>query len=557
MLEKDFKMIHKYIRKIIDSKSALSTKELPKFKPEGISSRLNCDIAIYMSDNQEEFSLLYRGVELCVLSVPPNKTVVAVAKGEIAHLFIRACELLKRKSILIQPKDDKSNLSSKLTKIIKVRASQAEAYSIVCNRFKSSKYSIVDLSDHHDSIAGNGTVALDIIFSQAEPIDAIFVPSVEYTMVAGIAVMIKYLRPEIKVIAVEHERRPILSQALNNNSIVDKQTGKGEGVLGELAFELARQYVDSVQVICDTDIADAKKELLKEYPEFKDSFNESSFIGVSGILKHQKNEYSCISRGEGLAITLASLNGKVLTEENNHENSIFKYLEFPETQYQACLGALSYISEVLKKKHPSLKCSVKIEQQENIIRLIITSQSGKIKIIEKTLDEYARIFSGEVSIDDFFQNETDRREARFKINLLRLEAQHSKELQAAKDESISLLQNQVIGLEKSITQKDEVISLFIDGIKSERQSNIQLVKSLGSLLSDNHAAIKPLERIEKILNEGRLERHEIEIKEDLKKIGSVSPETLTDLNKLIENSMYGVSANTLTLWIQQVAIMLI
>ena len=54
-------------------------------------------------------------------------------------------------------------------------------------------------------IAGQGTVALEMLRQHPGPLDAIFVPVGGGGLLAGIAAYVKYLRPEVKVIGVESE----------------------------------------------------------------------------------------------------------------------------------------------------------------------------------------------------------------------------------------------------------------------------------------------------------------------------------------------------------------
>lgn len=48
------------------------------------------------------------------------------------------------------------------------------------------------------TIAGQGTVAMEILRQQPGTIDAIFVPVGGGGLIAGIAAYVKYLRPEIR-----------------------------------------------------------------------------------------------------------------------------------------------------------------------------------------------------------------------------------------------------------------------------------------------------------------------------------------------------------------------
>ncbi|HBP3637170.1 TPA: pyridoxal-phosphate dependent enzyme, partial [Pseudomonas aeruginosa] len=59
--------------------------------------------------------------------------------------------------------------------------------------------------DDPDVIAGQGTVAMEILRQHSGRLDAIFVPVGGGSLIAGIAAYVKHLRPDIRVIGVEPE----------------------------------------------------------------------------------------------------------------------------------------------------------------------------------------------------------------------------------------------------------------------------------------------------------------------------------------------------------------
>ena len=75
----------------------------------------------------------------------------------------------------------------------------AEAMRIVRRR----KLTFVHPYDDPDVIAGQGTIAMEILRQLREPIDAIFVAVGGGGLIGGIAAYVKRLRPEIRIIGVE------------------------------------------------------------------------------------------------------------------------------------------------------------------------------------------------------------------------------------------------------------------------------------------------------------------------------------------------------------------
>ncbi|KAK3083742.1 hypothetical protein FSP39_002440 [Pinctada imbricata] len=72
-----------------------------------------------------------------------------------------------------------------------------------CDRIRLEKdYSYVPSSDHHDVIAGQGTMAMELL-EQAPDLDAILVSASAGGMISGISIAAKHINPNIKVFMVE------------------------------------------------------------------------------------------------------------------------------------------------------------------------------------------------------------------------------------------------------------------------------------------------------------------------------------------------------------------
>ena len=112
--------------------------------------------------------------------------------------------------------------------------------------------------DDPDVIAGQGTVAVEILRQSRGDVDAIFVPVGGGGLIAGIAVYAKYLNPKIKIIGVEPVDAAAMYDSLRAKKrvMLDRVGIFADGVavkkVGEETFRLCREYVDEI-VLVDTD----------------------------------------------------------------------------------------------------------------------------------------------------------------------------------------------------------------------------------------------------------------------------------------------------------------
>ncbi len=117
-------------------------------------------------------------------------------------------------------------------------------------------------------VAGQGTVGLEL-HEQSPDLDAVVVPVGGGGLIAGIAVALKALHPEIRIIGVQCERVPSMRAALENGRPVQvpPATTIADGIsvraVGAIPFEIARRNVDEIVTVSEGEIAQAVLQLLE------------------------------------------------------------------------------------------------------------------------------------------------------------------------------------------------------------------------------------------------------------------------------------------------------
>ncbi len=112
--------------------------------------------------------------------------------------------------------------------------------------------------DDPDVIAGQGTIGVELLRQTGGHLDAIFVPVGGGGLISGIAVYVKYLYPNIRIIGVEPEDAASMYESLKAGRRVtlDRVGIFADGVavkrVGEETFSLCREHVDEI-VLLDTD----------------------------------------------------------------------------------------------------------------------------------------------------------------------------------------------------------------------------------------------------------------------------------------------------------------
>ena len=147
--------------------------------------------------------------------------------------------------------------------------------------------------DDPDVIAGQGTIAVELLRQTGGDLDAIFVPVGGGGLIAGIAVYVKYLFPRIKVIGVEPVDAAAMYESLKAGQRVTlPRVGLfADGVavkrVGEETFALTREYVDEI-ILVDTDEICAGIQDIFE--DTRAIVEPAGALAVAGIKKYVERE---------------------------------------------------------------------------------------------------------------------------------------------------------------------------------------------------------------------------------------------------------------------------
>ncbi|MFY9178820.1 MAG: threonine ammonia-lyase, biosynthetic [Venatoribacter sp.] len=265
-----------------------------------LSERLGNRIWIKREDLQPVYSFKLRGAYNKMVQLSEEEKalgVVTASAGNHAQGVALSAQKLGIKATIVMPRT---------TPDIKVKAVKArgakvvlqgdafdEAFAYSQKLVEEKKMTYVHPYDDPDVIAGQGTVAMEILRQLSGPLDAVFIPVGGGGLIAGMAAYIKALRPEVKVIGVESTESPCLAAALAaKERVVLPQVGIfADGVavaqIGQNTWEVCKDYVDEVITCTPDEICAAIKDI---YDDMRAISEPAGALALAGVKKYIERE---------------------------------------------------------------------------------------------------------------------------------------------------------------------------------------------------------------------------------------------------------------------------
>ncbi|WP_207253644.1 threonine ammonia-lyase, biosynthetic, partial [Pseudomonas sp. GP01-A8] len=270
--------------------------ETPLQTARQLSERLGNKVWLKREDLQPVFSFKIRGAynKLTQLSAEERaRGVVTASAGNHAQGLALAAKVLGVKATIVMPKTTPEikveGVRSRGGKVVLHGDSFPEALAYSLKLVDEKGYVYIHPYDDPHTIAGQGTVAMEILRQHPGPLDAIFVPVGGGGLIAGIAAYVKYLRPEIKIIGVEPDDSNCLQAAMAAGERVVLPTvgifadGVAVAQIGQHTFDICKDYVDEVITVSTDEICAAIKDI---YDDTRSITEPAGALGVAGIKKY-------------------------------------------------------------------------------------------------------------------------------------------------------------------------------------------------------------------------------------------------------------------------------
>jgi len=305
--------VEEYAKKIIAVNFRGIVERTALQKAPVLSARAGRTVLLKREDQQSVFSFKIRGAanKISALDAAQKRAgVITASAGNHAQGVALAAQKYQIQATIVMPCT---------TPDIKVEAVRSKGAKVVLHgdAFPEALQHALELQaadgmvfihpyDDDDVIAGQGTIAKEILEQYPDDIEAVFVPVGGGGLVAGITAWIKHIRPNVKVIGVEPEGSCCLHQAMAAGERVKLSQvelfadGVAVAQIGEKPFALLRKLIDETILVSVDEICAAAWDVFADTRTIPEP---AGALGVAGIKKYLERAKTS---GDGALVAVIS-----------------------------------------------------------------------------------------------------------------------------------------------------------------------------------------------------------------------------------------------------------
>ena len=254
-----------YLKKILTARVYDVAIESALEPARALSRRLHNTVLLKREDQQSVRSFKLRGAYNKMAQLSPEqlkKGVICASAGNHAQGVALSAHKLGARAVIVMP------TTTPQLKVDAVRSlgaevrlfgdSYSDAHTHAAAMEKKQGLTFVHPFDDPDVIAGQGTIAMEMLRQHQGPLHAVFVAIGGGGLISGVANYIKALRPEIKVIGVQMNDSDAMMQSVAAKQRVTLtdvglfSDGTAVKLVGEETFRIASDLVDEFMTV-DTD----------------------------------------------------------------------------------------------------------------------------------------------------------------------------------------------------------------------------------------------------------------------------------------------------------------
>lgn len=258
--------------------AAYALKEVARRTDLILAEKLSEDGNLYLKTEnlQRTGSFKVRGAYFKISQLTEEekkKGIVACSAGNHAQGVALAASRMGIRAVVCMP-DSAPIMKIESTKklgaeVCLVKGTYDDAHDKAVELQKETGMTFIHPYDDEDVIAGQGTIGLEIL-EQLDDVDAVIVPVGGGGLLAGVAFVVKTLRPQCKVYGVQAAGAPSMFNSFKDHKreVLDYVSTFADGIAvknpGEMTYEIIKKYVDDIVTVSEDETAAAILALIEK-----------------------------------------------------------------------------------------------------------------------------------------------------------------------------------------------------------------------------------------------------------------------------------------------------
>ncbi len=405
--------LNDYLQKILTARVYDVAVETPLELARNLSHRLGNQMLLKREDTQPVFSFKLRGAYNKMARLSPQQLergVICASAGNHAQGVALGAKRLGCKAMIVMP------VTTPRLKVDAVEAlggavvlhgeSYSDAYAHALELEHQHGLTFVHPFDDPDVIAGQGTIAMEILRQHPGPIDAVFVAIGGGGLISGVAAYIKAVRPEIKVIGVQmNDSDAMIRSVRAGKRIVLSEVGlfsDGTAVkqVGVETFRLTREWVDDFVTVDADAVCAAIKDVFQDTRSILEPAGALSVAAAKQYVKtHQLQGSTLVAIACGANMNFDRLRFVAERADVGEDREALLAVTIPEER-----GSFKRFCEVIGPRSVTeFNYRISDERNAHVFIGVTTSQRGEstalaasfnsqgFSAIDLTLDELAKL----------------------------------------------------------------------------------------------------------------------------------------------------------------------
>jgi threonine dehydratase len=263
---------------ILDAERRIKGKILrtPFLFSDPLSRLVNAKVYLKLESMQPGGSFKFRGANNAVAMLTPEereKGVVAASSGNHGIALSLAASQNESKATIVLPDNAPQVKVEKIKKAGGTILRHGSHYGYSEEKaaeLGEEELILVHPFDDPRVVAGQGTIGLEIDEDAPQDLEGVLVPVGGGGLVSGVALGLKYTRPQVEVIGVESYAAPSLTEALKAKKPVPIKPqptcadSLAPRITGDISFEVATDRIRQVVLVTEEDLIEGVRYSLEE-----------------------------------------------------------------------------------------------------------------------------------------------------------------------------------------------------------------------------------------------------------------------------------------------------